>query len=147
RETDALGDNRDALYLRNGDYLLGDDDFLIVYGVNHQATGKVLYTNIAVYGTEALNGVVAVTDADIAGSANSYLPGNPNADLFYVWKFARHCNGEAGCTEVPCCCGGLGIPETVPVRIAFRTYVEEETGIGPVCNEILYDQAIYFSPA
>lgn len=147
RETDALGDNRDALYLRNGDYILGDDDFLIVYGANHRATGKVVYTNIAAYGTEALNGVVAVTDEDIAGSAGSYLPGNPDADLFYVWKFARHCNGEAGCTEVPYCCGGLGIPGDVPVRIAFRTYVEEETGIGPVCNEILYDQAIHFSPA
>ncbi|HPD11585.1 MAG TPA: hypothetical protein PLN56_11395, partial [Methanoregulaceae archaeon] len=60
-----------------------------MYGVNYRATGKVVYTNIAVYGTEALNGVVAVTDEDIAGSANSYLPGNPNAGLFYVWKFAR----------------------------------------------------------
>src|SRR5690606_23879025 len=121
RESDALGDNRDAFYLRNGDYLLSDDDFVIVYGVNHQATGKVVYTNIAVYGTEALNGVVAVTDADIAGSANSYLPGNPNAGLFYVWKFARHCNGEVGCTEIPYCCGGLGIPADVPIRIGYRT--------------------------
>src|SRR5690606_1570223 len=31
RESDALGDNRDAFYLRNGDYLLSDDDFVIVY--------------------------------------------------------------------------------------------------------------------
>ncbi len=147
RESDALGDNRDALYLRNGDYILSDDDFIIVYGVNYRATGKVVYTNIAVYGTEALNGVVAVTDEDIAGSANSYLPGNPNAGLFYVWKFARHCNGEAGCTEVPYCCGGLGIPADVPIRIAYRTYVEPGTGIGPTCTEILYDQAIHFSPA
>lgn len=146
RESDALGDNRDAFYLRNGDYLLSDDDFVIVYGVNHQATGKVVYTNIAVYGTEALNGVVAVTDADIAGSANSYLPGNPNAGLFYVWKFARHCNGEVGCTEIPYCCGGLGIPADVPIRIGYRTYVEPGTGIGPTCTEILYDQAIHFSP-
>ena len=146
READALGDNRDALYLRNGDYLLADDDFIIIYGLNHRATGKVLYTNIAVYGTEVLNGVVAVTDADIAGSAGTYLPGNPNADLFYVWKFARHCNGEAGCTEVPYCCGGLGIPEDVPVRLGFRMYVEKETGIGPAFIEILYDQAIHFAP-
>lgn len=145
READALGDNRDAFYLKNGDYLLSDDDFIIVYGLNHQATGKVVYTNIAVYGTEVLNGVVAVTDADIAGSASSYLPGNPNANLFYVWKFARHCNGEAGCTEVPYCCGGLGIPEDVPVRIGYRTYVEPGTGIGPACTEILYDQAVHFA--
>jgi len=147
READALGDNRDTLYLANGDYLLENDDFIIIYGLNHHATGKVVYTNIAVYGTEALNGVVAVSDEDIAGSANSYLPGNPNAGLFYVWKFARHCNGEAGCTEIPSCCGGLGIPEDVPVRIGYRTYVEPGTGIGPTCTEILYDQAIHFSSA
>jgi hypothetical protein len=146
READALGDNRDALYLGNGDYLLSDDEFLIIYGVNHKATGKGIYTNIAVYGTGALNGVVAVTDADLAGSADTYLPGNPDAGLFYVWKFARHCNGEAGCTEIPYCCGGLGVPEDVPVRIGYRTYVEPETGIGPSFTEILYDQAIHFSP-
>lgn len=146
READALGDNRDALYLGNGDYLLSDDEFLLVYGVNHKATGKGIYTNIAVYGTGALNGVVAVTDADLAGSADTYLPGNPDAGLFYVWKFARHCNGEAGCTEIPYCCGGLGVPEDVPVRIGYRTYVEPETGIGPSFTEVLYDQAIHFSP-
>lgn len=147
READALGDNRDALYLANGDYLLADNDFIIVYGLNHHATGKGVYTNIAVYGTEALNGVVAVTDGDVAGSANSYLPGNPNAGLFYAWKFARHCNGEAGCTEIPSCCGSLGIPEDVPVFIGYRTYVEPGTGIGPTSTEVLYDQAIHFTPA
>ena len=147
READALGDNRDALYLGNGDYILSDDESIIIYGVNHKASGKVVYTNIAVYGTDILNGVVAVADTEYAGSANSYLPGNPNADLFYVWKFARHCNGEAGCTEVPSCCGGLGIAEDVPIRIGFRTYVEPGTGIGPAFTEILYDQAIHFAPA
>ncbi|MCQ8893621.1 MAG: PEGA domain-containing protein [Methanolinea sp.] len=147
RETDSLGDNRDALYLRNGDYLLAMDDFIIVYGVNHRASGKAIYTNVALYGTKALNGVVAVTDAEYEGTALSYLPGDPNAGLFYVWKFARNCNGEEGCTEVPTCCGGLGIPPDIPVRIGFRSYIEKETGIGPSFNEILYDGVIHFSPA
>jgi len=147
REVDTLGDNRDTIYLRNGNYTLTDDEFIIVYGVNHQKSGKVVYTNVAVYGTEALNGVVAVTDADYAGSADSYLPGNRNAGLLYAWKFARNCNGEAGCTEVPSCCGGSGIPEDAPVLIGFRAYVERETGIGPAWNEVLYDQVIHFAPA
>lgn len=147
REIDSLGDNRDTIYLRNGNYTLADDEFIIVYGVNHKASGKVVYTNVAVYGADVLNGVVAVTDADYAGSAESYLPGNRNAGLFYVWKFARHCNGEAGCSEVPSCCGGLGIPEDVPVVIGFRAYIEQETGIGPAWNEILYDQVVHFAPA
>jgi len=147
RETDALGDNRDTIYLGNGNYTLKDDEFLMVYGVNHQASGKVMYTNVAVYGSDILNGVAAVTDADYSGSADSYLPGNRNAGLFYVWKFARHCNGEPGCTEVPSCCGGSGVPEDVPVVIGFRAYIERTTGIGPAWNEILYDQVIHFAPA
>jgi hypothetical protein len=146
QDIDALGDNRDTIYLRNGDYLLSDNDFIIVYGVNHQAIGKVLYTNVALYGVEAFNGVVAVSNADYAGSASSYLPGNEHANLLYAWKFARHCNGEKGCTEVPSCCGALGIPEDVPVFIGIRAYVEPGTGIGPAWSEILYDQAIHFGP-
>ncbi|MDH7510090.1 MAG: hypothetical protein QHH04_03490 [Methanolinea sp.] len=47
RNADALGDNRDALYLQNGDYLLDDNDFIIMYGITHRASGKALYTNIA----------------------------------------------------------------------------------------------------
>jgi hypothetical protein len=147
REIDALGDSRDTIYLKNGEYPLGDDDFIIVYGANHQATGKVVYTNVAVYGAQALNGVVAVTNKDYAGSADSYLPGNDNADLLYAWKFARHCNGEEGCTEIPSCCGGMGVPEDVPVIIGIRAYIEPETGVGPAWTEILYDQVLHFSPA
>jgi len=146
REIDALGDNRDAVFLHNGDYSLSGDEFIMVYGVNHQKSGKVVYTNVGIYGSEILNGVRAVTDDEYAGSALSYLPGNPNAGLFYAWKFARHCNGEAGCTEIPSCCGAAGIPEEVPVFIAIRAYIEKQTGVGPVWNEILYDQAIHFTP-
>jgi PKD repeat protein len=147
REINAQGDNRDTIYLSNGNYTLSDNEFIIIYGVNHQKTGKATYTNAAVYGAEALNGVAAVTDSEYAGSADSYLPGNKDSGLFYVWKFARHCNGEAGCTEVPSCCGGAGIPEDAPVMIGFRAYVEPETGIGPSWTEVLYDQVIHFAPA
>ncbi len=147
RESSAQGDNRDTVYLSNGNYTLSGDDFIIIYGVNHQMTGKATYTNAAVYGAQALNGVVAVTDSDYAGSARSYLPGNKDSGLLYVWKFARHCNGEAGCTEVPSCCGGSGIPEDAPVMIGFRAYVEPGTGVGPSWTEVLYDQALHFSPA
>ncbi len=147
REVSAQGDNRDTVYLSNGNYTLKGDEFIVVYGVNHQRTGKATYTNAAVYGTAALNGVAAITNSEYAGSADPYLPGNENSGLFYVWKFARHCNGEPGCTEVPSCCGGAGIPEDVPVMIGFRAYVEPETGVGPSWTEVLYDQAIHFAPA
>jgi hypothetical protein len=146
RESDALGDNRDASYLRNGDYNLSDDDFIIVYGVNHHKTGKATYSNIAPYGIRVLNGVAAVTDAGYDNSALSYLRGNKNASLFYAWKFARHCDNEPYCTEIPSCCGAYGIPVNESIFIGFRNYVEPSTGVGPEYSELLYDQAIRFSP-
>jgi hypothetical protein len=146
REANAQGDNRDTVYLSNGNYTLSDGEFIVIYGVNHQKAGKAIYTNSAVYGADILNGVAVVTDAEYSGTADSYLPGNQNAGLLYVWKFARHCNGEAGCTEVPSCCGAAGINETAPLMIGFRAYVEPETGVGPSWTEVLYDQAIHFSP-
>jgi hypothetical protein len=65
RDTNALGDNRDTIYLRTENFFLGErpDDFVIVYGPNHVATGKVVYSNVSVYGRFALNGVGLSTTA------------------------------------------------------------------------------------
>lgn len=52
------------------------DEFIIVYGINHVATGKASYSNFAVYGADAWNGKGAITDADFNGTAEEYLPGN-----------------------------------------------------------------------
>jgi len=40
-------------------------DFIIVVGVNHQASGKAAYINSAVYDTKKLASIVSVTDADL----------------------------------------------------------------------------------
>jgi hypothetical protein len=112
RGIDALGPTNDACYLWTSDRIadlptppfpnlalyygslqnppltLGNDsnEFIIVYGVNHVATGKAIYGNFVPYGADAFNGVGMVTDAEFNGTAQEYLPDNPNAKYLYVYK-------------------------------------------------------------
>src|SRR5512137_458923 len=135
-------------FLRNPAVTLGNDtdEFIIVYGVNHVATGKATYSNFAIYGTDAWNGVKAITNEDFNGSAEAYLPGNPNAKYFYVYKLARHCGGDPYCYEVPTGPGAYGLGLDQPLMIGWRIYLEKATKTGPSYSEIMYDRAIKFSP-
>ncbi len=127
---------------------LGNDtnDFIIVYGVNHVATGKASYSNFGVYGADVWNGIGAITDADFNGTAQEYLPDNPNAKYLYVYKIARNCDGDPHCFEVPFGPGGYGIRPDQPVFIFWRDYLEKATKTGPSYSEIVYDRAIKFDP-
>ncbi len=135
-------------FVRNPPVTLGNDtnDFIIVYGVNHVATGKATYSNFAVYGADIWNGAGAITDQDFNGTAEAYLPGDPNAKYLYVYKIARHANGDPHCFEVPYGPGSYGIHPNQPIYILWRNYMEKATKTGPSYSEILYDHAIKFSP-
>jgi hypothetical protein len=133
-------------FLRNPPLTLGNDtnEFIIVYGVNHVATGKCAYSNFAPYGADIWNGVGAVHDSELAGTAEEYLPDNPNAKYLYVYKIARNCSGDPHCFEVPYGPGGYGIRTEQPLFISWRLYLENATKIGPAYSEIVYDRAIKF---
>jgi hypothetical protein len=155
------GYGRDANYRVSSWFGLGPNDFALVYGVDHAATGKATYSSAAVYLDKTLAaGVSDVTSADLAATphtANWYLPGEPGIDKFYVWKVARNCNQEPGCMEakvlrpehIAACQPGSGtwkIAPDAPVRIGFRQYAEPATRIGPADAELLYDRVIVFRP-
>jgi hypothetical protein len=127
---------------------LGNDtnEFIIVYGVNHVATGKSTYSNFGIFGADVWNGVGAITDPDFNGSAKEYLPDNPNAKYLYVYKLARNCSGDPYCYEVPTGPGAYGIKLDQPVYIFWRNYLEKATKTGPSYSEIVYDRAIKFDP-
>ena len=170
RGIDAVGPNNDACYLwsanqtvssptppfpnltqyyefsRNPPITLGNDtnEFIIVYGINHVATGKATYSNFGVYGADVWNGVGAVEDPDFNGTAEEYLPDNPNAKYLYVYKIARHANGDPHCFEVPYGVGAYGIELDQPLSIIWRIYLEKATKTGPSYSEIVYDRAIKF---
>lgn len=136
-------------FLRDPGITLGNDtnEFIIVYGVNHVATGKATYSNFAVYGADGWNGLKAITDKDFNGSAEEYLPDDPNAKYLYVYKIARNCSkGDQYCYEVPYGMGPYGIELNQPLFIFWRAYLEKATKTGPSYSEIVYDRAIKFDP-
>ncbi len=147
--TNALGDNRDTIYLRTSNFFLRErpDDFVVVYGANHAATGKAVYSNFGVYGRIALNGVGSIDNTGFP-TAEEFLPGNPAAKYFYVYMIARHCTGSESipCLSIPTGPGSKGIPVAQPAFLAFRAYVEPSTKVGPAYEEVLYDHAIKFNP-
>ena len=122
------------------------NEFIIVYGVNHVATGKAIYSNFAPYGADVLNGVGMISDVDFNGTAGAYLPDNPNAKYLYVYKVARNCNGDSHCYAVPYNAKGYGIDLDQPIMIGWRLYLEKATKTGPSYSEIVYDRAIKFDP-
>ena len=127
---------------------LGSDpnEFIIIYGVNHVATGKATYSSATIYGAHGWNGVGTIHDANFNGTAQEYLPDNPNAKYLYVYKIARNCNGDLNCFEVPTGPGAYGIALDQPLMIFWRMYLEKATKTGPSYSEIVYDRAIKFSP-
>lgn len=74
------------------------------------------------------------------------MPGNPNAKYLYVYKIARHANGDSHCFEVPYGIGAYGIELNQPLYILWRLYLEKATKTGPSYSEIVYDRAIKFDP-
>src|ERR1051325_1247349 len=133
----CLGDTYDATYLYDPNLeSLPDDpnDFIVVVGANHRATGKAAYSNISISRLQGLTGLKAISDLDYAGSAQTYLPGDPNADFLYAFKFARHCNGEPFCFEV----SSDALPLDQQAIFIERAYLDAQTKTHPAGNEIFH---------
>jgi hypothetical protein len=147
--TDACAyDNRDTIYPATipQKLLENDEEFLIVYGVNHEATGKAVYASASVYAIEHLFGVASVTSADYAGSASAYLPGHPDAEKLYAWKIARSCGGAPGCLEIPVGSCPDGVALDAALSIAFRVYLEPSSGTAADPSTLVIDRVMRFSP-
>ncbi len=139
------GCNRDTFFGVSVHYLLPmwADAFVLVYGVNHERTGKSVYSNFTVVGVDHLSGIEAVHSRQMPGSARPYLPDHPQVDDLYAWKIARDCRGEATCIEVPDECPGYG--DLGEGSVAFRAYTEASTATGPLTSELVVDRAILFT--
>jgi hypothetical protein len=146
-ETYVAGESRDTVYLRCDTFTLGDDpdEFAIVYGVNHAASGKATYANCNFYGEVGWNGVTGIYNTEYVGSAEEYLPGNPLAKYLYVCRFARNCGSEKTCVAVPTGPGVYGVGLDEPAFIGFRAYMEPATKVGPAYTELLFDRVIKFN--
>jgi len=152
RNQNCLGDNRDAAYIGNNPqakFLLGEDEFIIVYGVNHAAAGKASYSNFTVTGGDLLVGAASVRNDEFPGSAALYLPLDPNVQELYAWKITRpgQCGTEPYCLEVPYDCSAGGIPEDQGMLVACRAYLEKSTMVGATYPELVLDRVIKFTPS
>ena len=154
RDVDLLAEDRDTTYLRTNFFQLAtDDDFVIVYGVNHEQTGKAIYSNFSFYGVELLNGVVGTSSAEYENSAADYFPpGYENSKYYYVYKIARRATGGEPCVIVPYSTGNpsgkaFGVDNNKDAYIAFRAYIDVNTQVGPSLFEIIWDRAILFTKA
>jgi hypothetical protein len=151
------GDSRDAFYVGAGlpgydstEITLEADEFLIIYGVNHVATGKATYMNTNVYASQTAKLTLgAMDDRSFPGTASGYLPaGDAAANLMYTYKVSRNCGGESNCLQlsVPQGCTRLTLDSSTLLGVFTRIYVEPATKVGPAMQEILYDRVIKFSP-
>jgi len=158
RGENLLGENRDTSYLCSENFKLQDssDEFLIIYGINHEVWGKATYSNFSVYHYDKKLGIVGKQSRDLADSAYDYIPKDqndpyydPNAPYLYAWKVARACNqNDPKCLQIK-------LPEGVQpchlvdlnkdLFVAFRAYLEPKTKVGPYWYELLYDRVIKFS--
>jgi hypothetical protein len=157
RGVDPWGDSRDALFLVGG-YMpeygstdkitLDDGEFLMIYGVNHAATGKATYHNFNVY--ESMVGKVPLGSADdrtFSGTASQYLPNDAAANSMYAYKVSRDCAGERNCVTLAIeNCSQMTIGKETVLGLIFRMYMEPATKVGAAMPEVLYDRVMKFSP-
>lgn len=152
-DSNAQGDNHDAAYLMSTDFALtSDDDFVVVYGVNHTATRKASYSNAILYARPMLNGVCSVYDGLFVGSAVPYMDAcADDPDAYYVCTLARDTweFPENRTAVIPWSTGNeqgvyYGVDNNNPMLAAFRAYVEPDTGVGPSYYEIVWDRVLVF---
>jgi hypothetical protein len=149
KDADAQGDVYDAAYLNTGDFTLqSDEDFVVVYGVNHVSTGKARYFNAVLHERPLINGVCSVYDSLMPGSAAEYLEdAGDEADGYYVYKMARTKMDEYTAV-IPYSTGNeqgrfYGVDNGSTVFVLFRIYLDE-TGRGADYYELVNDRAIVF---
>jgi len=146
-DMNCLGDNDDAAYLRNlpGRTLQGED-YLIIFGVNHEATGLARYSNVSVSWIHELLGVTSRNSTfDMPGTAEAYLPHHPHADQLYALTIARDCSvvtvGAPGsCIRIPY--DFPGVPEDSLPALVFRIYLEPGMEVGPAAEQLLMPRVL-----
>lgn len=138
------GCNRDTFFGVTLHYFLPEwaDAFVVVFGVNHERTGKSVYSNFSVVDAEHLSAIEGLTSREMPGTARVYVD-DPLVDDLYAYTVARTCADDTGCVEVPLECPGF--PSVGQGSFAFRAYTEASTGTGPLVSELLVDRAILFT--
>ena len=138
----CFGDNRDTIYPAAGPFVLGPTDMLYVLGVNHAATEKATYSSVSVYAIDHLVGVAAVTSREWTGSAETFLPGDPDAPSLFAWRIARDCGSETQCLQIENGMCPDGVAPAGLMALAFRAYVEPGTATAADPSTLVRERAL-----
>jgi hypothetical protein len=174
----VAGEGSDTPYLRTSlsgeaaNFTLGSDDMVVVYGVNHAATGLATYSNFGVYGDwvtcscqdnpmqyvfgcgdRSWNGVASMTSHVFTGSAEEYIPGDPMAPYLYAVKVQRQPPQDkhdkyvvvvpTNTSEHPCVSPGYCLGLNDPMFIGYRAYLNPATASGADYDDIIHDRALH----
>ena len=173
----VAGEGSDTTYLRTAqggkpaNFTLGTDDMVVVYGVNHAATGLATYSSISVYGdwvtsqcnpiasqfeywygcgNPIWNGVAGMVSHDFGLSAERYIPGNPLARYLYAVRLVRTPptdKADKHWIVVPSESdkgSSYRIALDQPITIGYRAYLNPATSAGPDYGDIIPDRAVWF---
>jgi hypothetical protein len=151
--SECTGDNYDVLYSHDvATFVRVKDlqDFIIVVGVNHQATGKAAYINFAVYDTKKLASIVSVADPDLTSQSALYHAGianprDPRVRAYkglYAYMFAYDCAGKSYCARIPppTASNPVGLKPGAPFFVLGRSYLEPHTLVRPSDAEVVQHQ-------
>ncbi|MBX2799843.1 MAG: hypothetical protein KTR31_19345 [Myxococcales bacterium] len=142
----CLGESADAYYADVPAFLMPNENFfMVVYGVDHQASGHASYASFAVEQLDNRFGVLSVDSTAYPGTAAAW---GVKADGLYAWTLARDCDDplHAGkpCSEIATGCPGVRPLGQMAVR--FRAYLDPSTGTEPLGAELVRDRAMLFVP-
>ncbi|MDP4146914.1 MAG: hypothetical protein Q8936_20980 [Bacillota bacterium] len=144
-------DNRDGLYIRTDNFQLKtDEDFVIIYGVDHAQTGFATFFNISFYGEELWNGVSGANITDeLKYPATEYFPKDyKNSKYYYAVKMARKTE-EGNEVIIPYSTGNpkgsaYGVDNNEDAYVGFRIYANPETNVAPAIFDTIWSRAILF---
>src|SRR5690606_27876460 len=105
-------------------------------------------------GDRSWNGVASMTNHDVTGSAEEYMPGDPMARYLFAVKVLRQPPQDkhdkyfvivpTATSDHPCESPSYCINLTDPIIIGYRAYLNPATGSGADYDDIIHDRAIWF---
>lgn len=117
-------------------------DYFVAFGVNHEASGKALYSNFVVQNAARQAGIAAFTSREMVGSAQVYLPDHPDAGQLFAVKVARDCEGQSYCLEIATGFPGVALDEDI--MFLGRSYIQPGTSVSPGTDEVLTERVLRF---
>ena len=146
-----FGENRDVAYMCTRPFTMYDNEFIVIYGVDHTRTQKAAYCSTAVYGLTYYNGVAgsnSISYGTWPDSAKKYLEDEPAADKFFVQTACRESHLpplKNPSFTVPTAIDTSGVQKFKPLFVGFRNYLEQATKSGPIPEELISPRVIKFS--